>query len=107
MVVTTMPPHANATSSAPFLIALYAANARPCSRSGTRSWISVRASVFFVPRPVPPGRHPARNDQRAEHHAHGPGAAFHFEVRDHKVTRFVSYWERPLAFEALGLPARS
>jgi hypothetical protein len=32
--------------------------------------------------------------------------AFHFEMRVNLVTRFVSYWRRPLAFEALGLPAR-
>jgi hypothetical protein len=30
--------------------------------------------------------------------------AFHLEVRDHMVTRFVSYWERSRALEALGLP---
>jgi hypothetical protein len=30
--------------------------------------------------------------------------AFHLEVRDHMVTRFVSDWERSRAFEALGLP---
>jgi hypothetical protein len=31
--------------------------------------------------------------------------AFHFEIHDHVVTRFVSYWEGSQAFEALGLPA--
>jgi ketosteroid isomerase-like protein len=31
--------------------------------------------------------------------------AFHFEIHDHLLTRFVSYWERPQAFEALGLRA--
>jgi ketosteroid isomerase-like protein len=33
--------------------------------------------------------------------------AFHFELRNHVVTRFVSYWDRSQAFETLGLPARS
>jgi ketosteroid isomerase-like protein len=32
--------------------------------------------------------------------------AFRFEIHDDQVTRFVSYWERAEAFEALGLPAR-
>jgi hypothetical protein len=31
--------------------------------------------------------------------------AFHFEIHDHVVTRFVSYWERSQAFEPVGLPA--
>jgi ketosteroid isomerase-like protein len=32
--------------------------------------------------------------------------AFRFLIRDDRVTRFISYWERADAFEALGLPAR-
>ena len=32
--------------------------------------------------------------------------AFRFLIRDQRVTRFISYWERAEAFEALGLPAR-
>jgi ketosteroid isomerase-like protein len=32
--------------------------------------------------------------------------AFRFRFRDELVTRFISYWERGSAFEALGLPAR-
>jgi ketosteroid isomerase-like protein len=32
--------------------------------------------------------------------------AFRFLIRDERVTRFISYWERADAFEALGLPAR-
>lgn len=32
--------------------------------------------------------------------------AFRFLIRDERVTRFISYWEREDAFEALGLPAR-
>ena len=32
--------------------------------------------------------------------------AFRFLIRDQRVTRFISYWERAGAFEALGLPAR-
>lgn len=31
--------------------------------------------------------------------------AFQFQIHDHVVTRFVSYWERSQAFEALGRPA--
>ena len=31
--------------------------------------------------------------------------AFRFRIRDERVTRFISYWERADAFEALGLPA--
>jgi ketosteroid isomerase-like protein len=32
--------------------------------------------------------------------------AFRFLIRDERVIRFISYWERAAAFEALGLPAR-
>ncbi len=32
--------------------------------------------------------------------------AFRFQIRDERVTRFISYWDRADAFEALGLPAR-
>lgn len=32
--------------------------------------------------------------------------AFRFLIRDERTTRFISYWERAEAFEALGLPAR-
>ena len=32
--------------------------------------------------------------------------AFRFLIRDERVTRFISYWERDAAFEALGLSAR-
>jgi ketosteroid isomerase-like protein len=32
--------------------------------------------------------------------------AFRFLIRDERVIRFISYWEREAAFEALGLPAR-
>ena len=32
--------------------------------------------------------------------------AFHLTVRDGVAVRFVSYWDRRLAFEELGLPAR-
>jgi ketosteroid isomerase-like protein len=31
--------------------------------------------------------------------------AFQFEIHDHVVLRFVSYWDRALAFQTLGLPA--
>jgi ketosteroid isomerase-like protein len=33
--------------------------------------------------------------------------AFRFLIRDERVTRFISYWDRAAAFEALDLPARS
>jgi ketosteroid isomerase-like protein len=33
--------------------------------------------------------------------------AFQFTIHDGQAVRFVSYWERDAAFEALGLPARS
>jgi ketosteroid isomerase-like protein len=33
--------------------------------------------------------------------------AFRFLVRDERVVRFISYWERADAFKALGLAARS
>jgi ketosteroid isomerase-like protein len=32
--------------------------------------------------------------------------AFQFTIRDSQAVRFVSYWDRAAAFEALGLPAR-
>ena len=32
--------------------------------------------------------------------------AFCFLIRDERVIRFVSYWQRDAAFDALGLPAR-
>jgi ketosteroid isomerase-like protein len=32
--------------------------------------------------------------------------AFRFLIRDEQVIRFISYWDRAAAFEALGLPAR-
>jgi ketosteroid isomerase-like protein len=32
--------------------------------------------------------------------------AFRFLIQDDRVTRFISYWERAKAFEALGLAAR-
>ena len=32
--------------------------------------------------------------------------AFRFLIQDERTTRFISYWERSEAFEALGLPAR-
>jgi ketosteroid isomerase-like protein len=32
--------------------------------------------------------------------------AFRFLIEDERTTRFISYWERAEAFEALGLPAR-
>ena len=33
--------------------------------------------------------------------------AFQFTIRDGQAVRFMSYWDRAAAFEALGLPARS
>jgi ketosteroid isomerase-like protein len=32
--------------------------------------------------------------------------AFRFLIQDERTTRFISYWDRAAAFEALGLPAR-
>ena len=32
--------------------------------------------------------------------------ALRFLIKNERVTRFISYWERAQAFEALGLPAR-
>ena len=31
---------------------------------------------------------------------------YRFLIRDEQVIRFISYWDRAAAFEALGLPAR-
>ncbi len=77
-------------------------------RLWTDSWTNIRAEVEEVI-PVAGGllvliRWRARSTAGVD--VDQP-VAFHFELRDHKVTRFVSYWERPLAFEALGISARS
>jgi hypothetical protein len=94
-------------------------------RRWTESWTDIRAEVEeFVPMdgktlalvrwrawveefvPVDGGtlalvRWRARSPARLE--VDQP-VAFHFELRDHMVTRFVSYWECSQAFKALGLP---
>ena len=56
---TSTPPAPRAPSSAVLRRPLYAAKARPCSRSGTRSWITVRISTFLSPCARPPQTKPA------------------------------------------------
>jgi ketosteroid isomerase-like protein len=74
-------------------------------RRWTESWTDIRAEVEeFVP--VDGGTLALvrwRASSPAGLEVDQP-VAFHFEIRDHMVTRFVSYWERSQAFKALGLP---